>query len=78
MSILSIEILQEPRPVSPTPRQETRQVAWRWRYRDLQSGAVVDPSDPMTPAEVFKLNPDAELIPGSRTMLPEPLIQLWR
>ncbi len=78
MSTASIQLLQDPMPVTPVVRHEARQAAWRWRYRDLQSGEDVDPSEPLTPAEVFKLNPAAELIPGSRTMLPEPLIQLWR
>ena len=63
---------------SPAPRHEARQAAWRWRYRDLQSGEEVDPSEPMTPAEVFKLNPAAELIPGSQTLLPQTMIRLWR
>ena len=79
MDRCEIEILEEPRVVSPRARQdETRQAAWRWRYCDPRSGELVDPSEPMTPAEMLSLNPSAELIPGTRTLLPVPLIQLWR
>lgn len=74
-----IRILPSPRPLTADHwRREPAQVAWRWRFQDPRSGEMVDPSEPLTPAEVFQLNPAAELIPGSRTVRPEPLIQLWR
>jgi hypothetical protein len=77
MQTPDIDILPEPRALTPRA-PEPRQAAWRWRYCDPRSGEWVDPSEPLTPDEVLELNPAAELIPGSRTVLPAPAIQLWR
>lgn len=79
MQSLDIRILEEPRPLPAEPwRDDTRRPAWRWRYRDPDTGEAVDPSELLTPAEVLALDPQAELIPGTRTVLPMPLIRLWR
>ena len=83
MQATDIRILSEPRPVehvprpAPNPQEDPRRVAWRWRYRDPESGDMVDPSDLMTPAEMLAIDPQAELIPGTRTLLPAPATRLW-
>ena len=84
MDFTDILILSEPRPVEHHARPEVeaqddpRRVAWRWRYRDPATGEPVDPSDLLTTAEVLALDPDAQLIPGTRTLLPPPVTRLWR
>lgn len=74
-----IRLLPQPRPLPDEAwHADERRPAWRWRYRDPATGEAVDPSELLTPDEVLRLDPQAELIPGSRAVLPLPPIRLWR
>lgn len=74
-----IRLLLKPRPLPDHAWQDDApRPAWRWRYRDPDTGESVDPSELLTPDEVLRLDPQAELIPGSRSVLPQPTVRLWR
>lgn len=77
--MLDIHLYDEPRPLHPEVwHDEARRPVWRWRYRDPATGEAIDPSELLSPAEVLAIDPQAELIPGTRTVLPAPTIRLWR
>lgn len=44
--------------------------AWRWYYRDPQTGEQVGPSPLMTPTEVAVIDPQAQAVPDSVEELP--------
>lgn len=54
-------------PLTAARVSEVVAARWRWRYEDPESGELVDPSEPMTPEEVRRVDPHAQVIPGTRS-----------